>query len=57
MKDKVEGVVDRGRVSMDLLPFEDDRKIFEQYYWTAGFSKQDHPTVIRVVTRFSPLSL
>ncbi|CAA6665751.1 unnamed protein product [Spirodela intermedia] len=46
MKEKVEGVVERGRVIDEDLP-EADREVFGR--WTSSFTRHDHPSVIQVL--------
>lgn len=46
MKERVENVVDTGKVTDDYITNEQERQAFNK--WTEGFTRQDHPTVIQV---------
>ncbi|KAH7862201.1 hypothetical protein Vadar_001376 [Vaccinium darrowii] len=47
MKERVENVVDTGKVTDDYITNEQERQAFNK--WTEGFTRQDHPTVIQVL--------
>ncbi|XP_058095875.1 cellulose synthase-like protein G3 [Magnolia sinica] len=47
MKEKVERMEVRGSVIVDQITGDDEREAFKK--WTAGFTRQDHPTVIQVL--------
>ncbi|XP_058095876.1 cellulose synthase-like protein G3 [Magnolia sinica] len=51
MKEKVERVVERGRVIDGDITSDDDREAFNK--WTDGFSRHDHPAVIQVLLESS----
>ena len=46
MKERVENVVESGKVEDEYITCEEEREAFNQ--WTEGFTCQDHPTVIQV---------
>ncbi|KAK1258046.1 Cellulose synthase-like protein G3 [Acorus gramineus] len=52
MKGKIERAVMQGCVTDDLLDGEDARIALEKY-WTAGFTRRDHPAVIEVLLESS----
>ncbi|KAF5190021.1 Cellulose synthase-like protein g3 [Thalictrum thalictroides] len=47
MKERVESVVERGGVGDEHITSEHDSQAFGK--WTAGFTRQEHPTVIQVL--------
>lgn len=46
MKDKVERVMETGKVSLDQVTSDEEREAFKK--WTDGFTRKNHPTVIQV---------
>lgn len=46
MKQRVETVVDTGKVTDDYITTEQERQAFNK--WTSDFTRYDHPTVIQV---------
>ncbi|XP_044476558.1 cellulose synthase-like protein G2 [Mangifera indica] len=48
MKFRVEHVVETGKVTDDYINGEEERQAFNK--WTDGFTRQDHPTVIQVLS-------
>ncbi|GER57592.1 cellulose synthase-like protein [Striga asiatica] len=48
MKMKVENVMDRGKVSEEYITSDDERRFLEQY-WAQDFTRQNHPSVIKVL--------
>ncbi|GMN31471.1 hypothetical protein TIFTF001_003270 [Ficus carica] len=48
MKARVEKVVERGKVGDEYITGEEERQAFNK--WTDGFTRQDHPTVIQVIS-------
>ncbi|GLT49666.1 hypothetical protein SLA2020_232090 [Shorea laevis] len=47
MKMKVEDVVEKGKIDYEYIKDDQERKAFD--IWTDKFSRQDHPTVIKVL--------
>ncbi|XAR70153.1 Cellulose synthase (UDP-forming) [Bertholletia excelsa] len=47
MRERVEKVVDRGKVEDEYISTEQEREAFNK--WTRGSSRHDHPTVIQVL--------
>ncbi|KAG9448222.1 hypothetical protein H6P81_014350 [Aristolochia fimbriata] len=47
MRDKIEGVVEKGRVSKELLENDHEQQLFS--HWKTGFTQQDHPTILQVL--------
>ncbi|KAG2680821.1 hypothetical protein I3760_11G115900 [Carya illinoinensis] len=47
MKARVENIVERGKVGEEYFASEQEHEAFNK--WTAGFTRQDHPTVIQVI--------
>ncbi|KAI8546185.1 hypothetical protein RHMOL_Rhmol07G0097800 [Rhododendron molle] len=47
MKERVENVVDSGKVTDDCITNEQERQAFNK--WTPGFTRQEHPTVVEVL--------
>ncbi|KAK1257942.1 Cellulose synthase-like protein G3 [Acorus gramineus] len=47
MKERVEHVMEMGRVTDDLIHDEDEPQIFTK--WTSDFTRSNHPTVIQVL--------
>ncbi|XP_068665681.1 cellulose synthase-like protein G3 isoform X2 [Aristolochia californica] len=47
MRDKLEGVVEKGQVSKELLKNNHEQQLFR--HWKTGFTRQDHPTIIQVL--------
>lgn len=52
MKERVENVVDSGKVTDDYITNAQEREAFNK--WTQDFTRQDHPTVIQVYY-FNPI--
>ncbi|XP_031125720.1 cellulose synthase-like protein G2 [Ipomoea triloba] len=48
MKERVEKVCERGKMNDEYITNEQERLAFENY-WTPGFSRQHHPTIIQVL--------
>ncbi|KAI8546191.1 hypothetical protein RHMOL_Rhmol07G0098100 [Rhododendron molle] len=46
MKERVENVVDSGKVTDDCITNEQERQAFNK--WTPGFTRQEHPTVVQL---------
>ena len=53
MKMRVEKVVERGSVPSEYITDEQQNQAFSK--WTAGFTSQDHPTVLQVVHEYVSL--
>ncbi|XP_052209371.1 cellulose synthase-like protein G3 isoform X2 [Diospyros lotus] len=47
IKEKVEHVVERGKIPNEFITCEQERQAFNK--WTEEFTRQDHPTIIQVL--------